>query len=83
MSVTIELDLPEVLANEALAGGLLEPVSVGNLIATELRRRKAGSDLNRVLDAIRAQPGQPMSEQEIAAEVRAVGVERIAHEAGH
>ena len=68
MSVTIQLDLPDALVNEARANGLLESASMGNLLATELRRRKAAAGLNTVLDQIRAQPGEPMSEKEIAAE---------------
>src|SRR4030095_11273644 len=39
----------------------------GGLIAAELRRRKAAAELANVLEGIRAQPGEPMSEQEIVA----------------
>ena len=82
MSVTIHLDLPEALVNEARASGLLESGSVGDLLVTELRRRKAAADLKNVLEQIRAQPGQRMSEEEIAAEVKAARRERRAREAG-
>ena len=80
--ITIQLDLPDALLNEARASGLLDSASVGGLIAVELRRRKAAADLSNVLDGIRAQPGEPMSEQEIAAEVTAARRERRAREAG-
>ena len=82
MSVTIQLDLPDALLKEAKAIGLLESEPLGNLLAAELRRRKAAAQLNQVLDGIRAQPGEPMSEEEIQAEVKAVRRERRAREAG-
>ena len=83
MSITVQLDLPEALVREAKANGLLESASMGELIETELRRRKAAAELKNVLDQIRAQPGEPMSEEEIAAEVKAMRRERRAREAGH
>ena len=82
MSITVELDLPEALVQEAKANGLLESATMGELIETELRRRKAASELKNVLDQISAQPGKPMSEEEIAAEVKAARRERRAREAG-
>ena len=82
MSVTIQLDLPDALVNEARANGLLNSVPLANLLGAELRRRKAGVELNKVLEGIRAQPGKPMSEEEIQAEVKAVRRERRAREAG-
>lgn len=72
MSVTIQLDLPEALVREAKANGLLESAPLGDLLATELRRRKAAAELKTVLDGIRAQPGEPMTMEEIQAEVDAV-----------
>ena len=83
MSVTIELDLPDALENEARANGLLNSDAMIDLLATELRRRRAGVELRNVLDQIRAQPGEPMSEAEIAAEVKAARRERRAREVGH
>ena len=68
MSVTIRLDLPEALVKAAHANGLLETAPIGDLLAAELRRRKAAADLGKVLDTIRAQPGEPMTMEEIQAE---------------
>jgi hypothetical protein len=82
MSVTIHLDLPDALVKEARDNGLLEADRIGDLLTTELRRRRAGGELNRVLEKIRAQPGGPMSEEEIQAEVQAARRERRAREAG-
>ncbi len=57
--------------------------SVGGLIAAELRRRKAAAGLIAVVDGIRAQPGDAMSEEKITSEVKAARRERRAREAGH
>lgn len=82
MSITIQLDLPDALVNEARNNGLLESASVGDLLVTELRRRKAATVLKNVLEGIRRQPGEAMSEEEITAEVKAARRERQAREAG-
>ena len=82
MSITVQLDLPDALVDEARNNGLLESASVGDLLLTELRRRKAATLLQNVLERIRTQPGEPMSEEEIAAEVKAARRERRAREAG-
>jgi hypothetical protein len=76
MSVTIQLDLPDALVNEARANGLLNSAPLGDLLSAELRRRRAAAELKQTLDNIRAQPGEPMSEADIAAEVKAARKER-------
>ena len=83
MSVTIELDLPDALVAEAQAKGLFQSGSMSDLVAEELRRRKAGEELSKILGKIRAQPGEPMSMEEIQAEVDAVRAERRARENRH
>ena len=80
MSVTIELDLPDALVAEARAKGLFQSGQMTDLVAEELRRRKAGEELSIILEKIRAQPGEPMSMEEIQAEVDAVRAERRARE---
>ncbi len=82
MSITIQLNLPDAIVNEARKNGLLEPASVGDLLVTELHRRKAAAALQNVLEGIRRQPGEAMSEEEITAEVKAARRERRAREAG-
>jgi hypothetical protein len=69
MSATIQLDLPEALINEARANGLLNSAPLADLLVAELRRRKAAAELNGVLEGVRAQPGEPMSETDIATEI--------------
>lgn len=83
MSITIQLELPDQLVREAKASGLLESASVGDLLEMELRRRKAAAELKEILNGIRAQPGEAMSEEEITAEVKAARRERRAREAGY
>jgi hypothetical protein len=83
MSITIRLDLPDALAKEAQGSGLLDSASMTELISTELRRRKTAADLNKVLDDLRAQPGEPMTLDEIQAEVQTVRATRSAREASH
>ena len=72
MSITLELDLPEKLAAEAKANGLLESASLTGLLEDELRRRRSGQELIAALDGIRRQPGAAPTEDEIQAEIDAV-----------
>jgi hypothetical protein len=72
MKISIHLNLPDSMAKEAQASGLLESSSMTELISTELRRRKAATESSAVLDQIRAQPGDALSMDEIQAEVEAV-----------
>ena len=83
MSITIQLDLPEDVVREAKANGLLETKSITELLATELRRRKAAAELNKVLEEVREQPAEPMTADEIQAEINAVRARKRAREAGH
>jgi hypothetical protein len=76
MSVTVKLDLPESVAAEARARGLLDPKRMASLIAREL---SSGQDLRNffeIVREIRAQPGEPNTMKEIQAEVDAVRAER-------
>ena len=79
MSVTVELDLPESMAAEAKARGLLDPKRVASLIARELSSEDR-RNFFEIVREIRAQPGEPGTVQEIQAEVDAVRAERRARE---
>ena len=81
MSVTIELDLPEGLVQQAREMGLLDNQRMAAMLADEVRRRTAGQELRKVLDEVRAGPGRPLSMDEINAEIRAARAERRAREA--
>jgi hypothetical protein len=81
MSVTIQLDLPEGLIQQARQMGLLENRRVAELLAEEVRRRSAGQGLRMALDQIRSAPGEPLTTDEIDAEIKAARAERRAREA--
>ena len=83
MSITVQLDLPEGLAEKARAAGLLDPKRVATLIARELSSESDQRGFFEMVREIRAQPGEPMSMEEIQAEVNAVRAERRAREARH
>lgn len=72
MSITIHLDLPDALAKEAREAGLLEPKRMGDLLNEELGRERARKNLSAVLKELHSLPGEPMSPEEIQAEIDAV-----------
>ena len=72
MSVTVELDLPDALVNEARASGLLDPKRLGELLRDELRRARTRKEFGQMLGRVRGHQGEPMSMEEIQAEVSAV-----------
>lgn len=81
MSVTIQLDLPEGLIQQARKMGLLENQRMAELLADEVRRRNAGQELKVVLDDIRSQPGESSAMDDINSEIKAARAERRAREA--
>jgi hypothetical protein len=81
MSVTIKLDLPEGLIEQARQMGLLDNRRVEEWLADEVRRRNAGQELKKALDEIRSASGDPLSMNEIDAEIKAARAERRAREA--
>ena len=70
----VVLTLPDDLAAEAKEMGLFKPLLASSLFKAEIRRRKA----NRLFEAADrlAVAGEPMSEEEVMAEVKAVREER-------
>ena len=73
MSVTIQLDLPEALAEKARAKGLLEPAKVTRLIQNELELDEPMDDFRRMVEDMRSYPDdEPMTMDEIQAEVDGV-----------
>lgn len=82
MSITLHLDLPDALAKEASAGGLLDSRLIGDLIAAEIRRRRAATELSDVLAKVRAQAGNSFTEEQVVEVVRAVRKGRREREAG-
>lgn len=82
MSVTLELELPDSVAAQAKAKGLLDPKRLATLIARELAAETGSRNFFEIVRQIRAQPGVPMTAEEIEAEVKTVRAEKRAREAG-
>jgi hypothetical protein len=80
MSVTIQLDLPDEIAKRARAAGLLDPKRVASLIARELSSEADPRSFFEIVREIRAQPGEPMTMEEIQAEVDSVRAQRRTRE---
>lgn len=67
---TLEIDLPESLAKEAQAAGLLAPEELGRLVREALRAKRA-ERLAGVRGMLAAEPLPPMTREEIQAEIDA------------
>ena len=81
-TLELKLNLPDELAREAQRAGLLTEQAVGPLIE-EAVRREAGKKLLDAMQRLRAANVPPLTEEEIAAEVKAVrAARRTAGEAG-
>ena len=73
--------LPDELAQRARSAGLLTDSAIQRLLE-EAMRREAGRRLLQVAERLHAAGVEPMSEEEIVAEVKAARAERRAREAG-
>jgi hypothetical protein len=78
MSVTIKLDLPDSLAAEAKAKGLLDPHKLTELVEREIELDKPMQDFRQMVEQMRAYPDEPMTMDEIQAVVNEVRAERRA-----
>lgn len=72
--------LPDELAQRAKSAGLLTDSAIQRLLE-EAMRREAGQRLLQVAQRLQAAGVEPMSEDEIVAEVKAARAERRAREA--
>lgn len=72
---TVQIDLPDELAREAQAAGLLTAAAVERMLREHLRRR-AGVELREMWQRAPAEELTPEVEQEIVEEVRVVRSER-------
>ncbi|MEO7674887.1 MAG: hypothetical protein ABIU09_12520 [Pyrinomonadaceae bacterium] len=70
----VVLTLPDKIAKEAEDNGLLKPAFITSVLKDELRRRKVNK-LFTAMDQL-AELGEPMSDEEVLAEVRVVRAER-------
>ncbi len=67
MSITVELELPEEIALEAKAQGLLEPDRISELIYQELKAPSTFQDITKKLHQL---AGEPMTSVEIQEEIQ-------------
>ena len=77
--VELTLALPEQLAREAEANGLLKPEALERMLRDEMRRRVG--ELFDAADRLAAQPEPPLTDAEILAEIQAARAERRARHA--
>lgn len=78
ISLELTLLLPNELAREAEAAGLLTASAISELLETEVRRRRIDKLFNAADRLAAIEP--PLSEAEIEAEIQAARKERRAHE---
>ena len=76
MSITVQLDLPEAVAAEARAKGLLEPQKLTQMVEREVELDKPMQEFREMVEQLRAYPDEPMSLEEIQAMVNEVRTER-------
>ncbi len=75
MSIMIQLDLPDSVADEAKARGLLEPGKLTQLVEREVQLDKPMRDFRQMVEQMRAYPDEPMTMDEIQAVVNEVRAE--------
>jgi hypothetical protein len=73
---TIQIELPEATAQAARAAGLLTPQALNQLLNDALKRQQAADSLLSIADRVAAAGIDPMSMQDINAEVNAARAER-------
>jgi hypothetical protein len=79
---TIQIELPEATAQAAREAGLLTSQALERLLNEALRRRQAADSLLSIADRVAAAGIEPMSMEEINAEVKAARAARK-ERAGH
>ncbi|HEV7376339.1 MAG TPA: hypothetical protein VGN95_16610 [Pyrinomonadaceae bacterium] len=79
-SLEVKLDLPDNLAREAEANGLLTPEAIESLLRAEIRRRRV-SKLFDAADRLSALDA-PLTEAEVETEIAAVRQARGSSDAG-
>ena len=72
---TLEISLPDSLAEEAKAAGLLAPEAIEQMVREAIRRR-ALEELKQAMGRMAAVEGPVMTPQEIQEEIRAARAER-------
>jgi uncharacterized membrane protein YheB (UPF0754 family) len=77
MSAELKINLPDGLAREAEANGLLTPESIESLLREELKRRRV-SGLFTAVEQLSSRDLPPLTEAEVEAEILAARQSRRA-----
>ena len=72
---TVQITLPDDLARELAEVGLLEPQVIESVLRDRLRAARI-ADLGTILAALEANPPEPMTNEEINAEIAAYRAEQ-------
>ena len=72
----IQIELPEATAKAAREAGLLTPQALDRLLTDAIRRQQVADALLSIADRVAEAGVEPMSMEEIDAEVKAVRAER-------
>ena len=80
---TIQIELPDTTARAARDAGLLTPQALDRLLTDALRRQEAANSLLSIADRVAAAGIEPMSMEEINAEVKAARADRRTGAGGH
>jgi hypothetical protein len=75
---TLEINLPDELARRAQEAGLLTSEAIAKLLREAMERQQGIDELFAAMDRMAAVEGEPMSEEEIQAEIDAARAERRA-----
>ena len=80
---TIQIELPDATARAARDAGLLTPPALDRLLTEALKRQQAADSLLSIANRVAAAGIEPMSMDEINAEVKAARAERRRRAGGH
>jgi hypothetical protein len=72
---TVQITLPDDLAQDLAEFGLLEPQVIENILRDRLRAARI-ADLGTIVSALEADPLEPMTNEEINAEIAAYRAEQ-------
>jgi hypothetical protein len=79
----IQIELPDSTAKAAKEAGLLTPVALDRLLTDAIRRQQAADALLTIADRAASAGVEPMSMEEVDAEVKAVRARRRQRAGGH
>lgn len=80
---TIQIELPDATAQAAREAGLLTPQAIERLLTDALERQQAADSLLSIAGRMAAAGIEPMSMEEINAEVKAARAQRRQGAGGH